>query len=63
MVTVGCLSALLGIPVAIWGVIKRKEDSWTKTNENANLGEFDGWGNGEVTNEQGKVLIKMTRQK
>ena len=53
----------MGIPVAIWGVIKKKEDSWTKTNENANLGEFDGLGNGEVTNEQGKVLIKMTRQK
>lgn len=61
MVTVGCLSALVGIPVAIWGGIKRKGDSWAIRNKNAYLGEFDGWRNGEAANEQGKVLAKMTR--
>ena len=53
----------MGIPVAICGGIKSKGDSLAISVKNANLGEFDGLGNGEVTNEQGKVLIKMTRQK
>ena len=53
----------MGASGAIWGVIKRTGDGWAIRNKNANLGEFDGLGNGEVTNEQGKVLIKMTRQK
>lgn len=47
--------------MAIWGGIKRKGDSWAIRIENANWGEFDDWGNGEATNEQGKVLTEMTK--
>lgn len=47
--------------MAIWSGIKRKGDSWAIRSKNANLGEFDGLGNGEATNEQGKVLTEMTK--
>lgn len=49
--------------MAIWGIIRRKGDSWVIRIENANLGEFEGLGNGGTTSEQEKVLVEIERKK
>ena len=50
----------MGASGAIWGVIKKTGDGWAIRNKNANLGEFEGTGNEEVTGEKGKVFTEMT---